>query len=60
MIVAVDGVRVADLASMYRTLWRGDRPDRDVVLEIRRNGETLRLSVHAVDRMWTLSRPQGV
>ncbi|MEO5844397.1 MAG: S1C family serine protease [Caldimonas sp.] len=60
VIVAIDGVGVADLASMYRTLWRGDRPDRDVVLEIRRNGETMRLSVHAVDRMRTLSRPKGV
>jgi len=60
IIVAVDGVRVADLASMYRTLWRGDRPDRDVVLEIVRDGTTMRLSVHAVDRMMTLSRPRGV
>jgi len=60
VIVAVDGVRVGDLASMYRTLWRGDRPDRDVVLEILRDGETLRLQVHAVDRMSTLSRPRGV
>ena len=31
--------RVADLASLYRTLWRGDRAERDVVLEIRRDGE---------------------
>jgi len=60
VIVAVDGVRVADLASMYRTLWRGDRPDRDVVLEIVREGTPMRLSVHAVDRMMTLSRPRGV
>jgi len=60
VIVAVDGVRVADLASMYRTLWRGDRPERDVVLEILRDGEPMRLSVHAVDRMMTLSRPRGV
>jgi len=60
VIVAVDGVRVADLASMYRTLWRGDRPDRDVVLDILRDGEAMRLSVHAVDRMMTLSRPRGV
>ncbi|MEO8309652.1 MAG: S1C family serine protease [Caldimonas sp.] len=60
VIVAIDGVRIADLASMYRTLWRGDRPDRDVVLEIRRDGETIRVPVHAVDRMQTLSRPKGV
>jgi len=60
VIVAIDGVRVADLASMYRTLWRGDRPDRDVVLDILRDGQAMRLSVHAVDRMMTLSRPRGV
>ncbi|HEV7576071.1 MAG TPA: S1C family serine protease [Caldimonas sp.] len=60
IIVAVDGVGVADLASMYHALWRGDRPDRDVLLEIRRNDETIRLSVHAIDRMSTLSRPRGV
>ena len=60
VIVAVDGVRVADLASMYRTLWRGDRPDRDVILDILRDGEAMRLPVHAVDRMMTLSRPRGV
>jgi len=60
VIVAIDGVRVTDLASMYRTLWRGDRPDRDVVLDIVRDGEAIRLSVHAIDRMMTLSRPRGV
>ena len=60
VIVAIDGVRVADLASMYRTLWRGDRPDRDVVLDIVRDGEAIRLSVHAIDRMMILSRPRGV
>ena len=60
IIVAVDGVRVADLASMYRTLWRGDRPNRDVVLDIVRDGVPMRLQVHAVDRMMTLSRPRGV
>jgi serine protease Do len=60
VIVSIDGVRVADLASMYRTLWHGDRPDRDVALEIQRNGETMRVSVHAIDRMSILSRPRGV
>ena len=52
--------RVADLASFYKTLWRDERPEREVALEIRRDGETQRLTVHAVDRMKTLSRPRGV
>ena len=60
LIVAIDGVAVADLASFYRALWRDERAERDVSLEVRRGTETLRLSVHAVDRMQTLKRPQGV
>jgi S1-C subfamily serine protease len=59
-VVAVDGVAVKDLASFYRTLWRNEPPERDVVLEIERGGATLRLAVHAIDRMQTLSHPQGV
>jgi S1-C subfamily serine protease len=60
IVVAVDGTAVKDLASLYRVLWRDERPERDIVLEIQRNGTTLRLPVHAIDRMQTLSQPQGV
>jgi serine protease Do len=60
VVVAVDGTAVKDLASFYRVLWRGERPERDVILEIERDGMTMRLPVHAIDRMQTLSRPQGV
>lgn len=59
-IVAVDGTAVGDLASLYKTLWKGERADREVVLDIRRGATTLRLQVQAVDRMRTLMRPQGV
>ena len=60
LIVAVDGTEVADLASFYRTLWREGRAERDVSLEVKRHGESMRLTVRAIDRMKTLSRPQGV
>jgi S1-C subfamily serine protease len=59
-ILAVDGTRVVDLASFYRTLWRDAPPERDVVLKIRRDTQTLETTVHAVDRMSTLSQPRGV
>ena len=59
-IVAVDGKPVADLATFYKTLWSDERPEREVDLDVRRGAETIRLQVHAVDRMKTLSRPQGV
>jgi S1-C subfamily serine protease len=60
VVVTVDGTAVGDLASLYRVLWRDERAERDVLLEIRRSGTTLQLPVHAVDRMQTLSRPPGV
>ncbi len=59
-ILAVDGKPVSDLASFYKTLWSDERPERDVELDVRRGAETVRLQVHAVDRMKTLSRPKGV
>ena len=60
VVVTVDGTAVSDLASLYRVLWRDQRAERDVMLEVRRNGTVLNLPVHAIDRMQTLRRPAGV
>ncbi|HEX4234322.1 MAG TPA: S1C family serine protease [Caldimonas sp.] len=60
VILAIDGTRVVDLAGFYGTLWRDAPPERDVVLKIRRDTQTLETTVHAVDRMSTLSHPTGV
>ncbi len=60
VIVSIDGVPVSDLATLYRTLWADKRAERDVVLEIRRDDAIERTTVHAIDRMSTLSRPRGV
>jgi len=60
LIIAIDGTEVVDLASFYKALWRDARAEREVTLEVRRGAESLRLTVRAVDRMKTLSRPQGV
>ena len=59
-ILAIDGVAIGDLASFYKTLWRGDRAEREVALEVRRGSQTLHLSARAIDRMKTFSRPQGI
>jgi serine protease Do len=60
LIVAIDGTPVSDLASFYKTLWRDSRAERDVTLDVRRGAESRRVTVRSVDRMKTLSRPQGV
>lgn len=58
-IVRIDDAEVGALETLWKTLWR-DRAERDVVLTIRRDGELQTLTVHAVDRMKTLRRPQGI
>jgi S1-C subfamily serine protease len=58
-IVRIDDAEIGGLEALYKRLWR-DAPERDVRLEIRRDGQTHTLTAHAVDRMKTLRRPQGI
>ena len=58
-ILRIDGAEVGALETLYKTLWR-DGAERDVVLTIRRAGEVQTLTVHALDRMKTLRKPQGI
>jgi len=59
-IVRIDGAEVRDLASLWKHLWRGESSEREVQLEVERPAGPQTLRVHAVDRMMTLSRPQGI
>lgn len=59
-ILRIDGVAVTALEGLWKTLWAGDVPERDVVLDIEREGGTRTLVVHSVDRMKTLRRAQGI
>ncbi len=59
-IVAIDGTPVRTLDMLWKTLWSGGQPEREVTLRVRRGDETLDLKVNTVDRMHTLSRAQGI
>ena len=58
-IVSIDGTAVTQLETLYKTLWRS-AVQRDVVLEIRRAGQSQILHVQSVDRSQTLSKPKGI
>lgn len=58
-ILRIDGTEVGALETLYKRLWR-DAAERDVELVIRRGEETQTLTVHTVDRMTTLRKPQGI
>jgi serine protease Do len=59
-IVGIDGVAVARLEQLWKALWAGTSPEREVKLDIVRDGSPQTLSVQTVDRAKTLKRPQGV
>jgi S1-C subfamily serine protease len=59
-IVRIDGVEVTRLEQLWKTLWAGPSSEREVTLEIQREGEARTVKVFAVDREKTLRRSQGV
>lgn len=59
-IERIDGTAVVTLESFYKALWSGGPAERNVTLELLRNGRPLAVTLRTVDRMKTLRRAQGV
>jgi serine protease Do len=59
-IERIDGADVKSLAMLWKTLWAGGLPEREVRLDIVRDGERQTLKVQSVDRMKTLKRAEGI
>jgi S1-C subfamily serine protease len=59
-IVRIDGSEVRALDVLWKALWSGGQPERDVVLDIMRGDERKSVKLHSVDRMTTLKRAQGI
>ena len=56
----IDGAEVHSLAALWQALWTGGGAEREVVLDIQRQGEAQAVKVYSVDRLKTLRRPQGI
>jgi S1-C subfamily serine protease len=59
-IERIDGAEVAALVTLWKALWAGGGPEREVTLDIRRGEEAKRLTMKTVDRMTTLKHAQGI
>ena len=59
-ILRIDGAEVSGLEQLWKMLWAGGRPEREVTFVIQRQGEMQTLKVQSVDRAKTLKRPQGI
>lgn len=58
-IASIDGTPVASLDALWTQLWRG-APEREVALQVERNGTLQTLNVNTVDRHRQLRRATGV
>jgi serine protease Do len=59
-IVRIDGTEVKALEVLWKTLWAGGAPEREVTLDIVRSGQPQTLKLQSVDRMKTLKSAQGI
>jgi serine protease Do len=59
-IVRIDGTEVKALEVLWKTLWAGGAPEREVTLDIVRAGKPQTLKLQSVDRMKTLKSAQGI
>ena len=59
-IVRIDGVEVKALEVLWKTLWTGGAPEREVTLDIVRQGRPQTVKLQSVDRMKTLKSAQGI
>jgi S1-C subfamily serine protease len=59
-IVRIDGTEVRALEVLWKTLWAGGAPEREITLDIVREGRSQTLRLQSVDRMKTLRRAQGI
>lgn len=59
-ILRIDGTAVHALEVLWKTLWAGGAPEREVTLDIVRAGQPQTLKLQSVDRMKTLKSAQGI
>ncbi|WP_418315774.1 S1C family serine protease [Piscinibacter sakaiensis] len=59
-IIAVDGTPVQALETFYKRLWTGASPNREIRLDIRRDGQLQQINVQATDRRHMLRHAGGI
>lgn len=59
-ILRIDGAEVAALEALWKALWTGGEPEREVMLDILRGGSAQQVRVMAVDRAQAMRRARGI
>ncbi len=59
-ILSIDGTAVQNLESLYKRLWEGGPPEREVTLEVARGPMVSTVKVQSMDRMKHLRGARGI
>ncbi|PPE68051.1 S1C family serine protease [Caldimonas caldifontis] len=59
-ILSIDGTAVQNLEGLYKRLWEGGPPEREVTLEVARGPVVRTVKVQSMDRMKHLRGAQGI
>jgi len=60
VILEVDGQAVTSLESFYKRLWARPKADDEIRITLKRGEDVQTLTLHGVDRMSTMKRPEGI
>ena len=60
VVLAVDGAKVATLEAFYKQLWQHANPDDEIQLTVLQGADIRTLTLKAVDRMSTMTKPAGI
>lgn len=60
VIERIDGVEVKRLEALWKALWSGGPPEREIRLDIQRESRPMSVQLQSVDRMKTMRRAKGV
>ena len=60
VVLAIEGEKVTTLEAFYKKLWSAPEPDTEVHLTVLQGAEIRQVTVKAIDRMTTMTRPAGI
>ena len=60
VVLEIDGAKVATPEALYKQLWAHPEPDAEIELTVQQGEEVRKIRVRAIDRMQTLSKPEGI
>jgi S1-C subfamily serine protease len=60
LVLAIDGVKVDTLEAFYKKLWSYGEPNAEVRLTVLQGADIKTITLKAVDRMSTMTKPEGI